>query len=204
MKEITLNNDPKFMASGVTDAIKNVIKELCKRLSDNNTNNKVTYIEIGIWYGGTFKEILHYCTDNNLNVHGIGIDFFEDFDLLNGNDINTHVDSVITLESAKLEYEKEGLKNFTLLKGDSAKTLRSLELTENVVCFIDANHTYEAVKADFLAAESIMKNGYIILDDCNEDEHADGQYGIYRFFKEIKDQYKIVYKDSRNVAFKIR
>ena len=56
MKEIVTKNNHKFMESNVTPSVKRVIKELCHRLYDLN-NKQVTYIEIGIWYGGTFKEI---------------------------------------------------------------------------------------------------------------------------------------------------
>ena len=139
-----------------------------------------------------------------MKIYGYGIDFFEDFDKLNGNTINTHVDPVITKASAEKQYKFEGLSNFTLLKGNSSEMLKSLPKLENVVCFIDSNHTYDAVKVDFSSAASIMKNGYICLDDCNAHELPNGEYGIFKFFSEIQFLYKIVYRDSRNVVIKIK
>jgi hypothetical protein len=196
-----INSDhEKFMESNVTPSIKRIIKEICHKLY-TETNKQVNYIEIGIWYGGTFKEILQDCKD--IDLHGIGIDFFEDFVKLNKDELNTHVAPTITLESAIKKYKEEGFSNFTLIKGNSVDVLKSLEKLENVVCLIDGNHTYNAVKNDFETVKNITINGYIILDDCNYWEDPNGEYGIFKFFNEIKNQYRIVYQDVRNVVFKL-
>ena len=86
--------------------------------------------------------------------------------------------------------------NFKLLKGRSSDVINTLPELENVVCFIDGDHSYNAVKADFNSIIKKIKNGYIIFDDLN-------WTSVDRFFSEIENNYKVVFKNYRAGVIKI-
>jgi Methyltransferase domain len=180
-----------------------LLVDLCHELYNEN-GRLVTYIEIGIFYGGTFTYVLQNC--KNIKIRGIGIDLFEDFDLIRGTytdhqieNTHNHDAGVITYDGFKKKLKEMKISKYTLLKGDSAQMIDSFNKMKNVVCFIDGNHMYEAVKADFYATLSHTKNGYIVLDDV-EPNHD----GVLRFFNEIKDNYDVRFVGTKNAVFKIR
>jgi len=182
---------------GSTPNERKAIIDVCHKLYDE-TKEEITYIEIGIWLGATFKEILEETKD--IKLKGIGVDLFEDFKIIN--DItkpslgNTHHGDVAKKEDVEKKLNSLGITNFKLLKGDTVEVINSFPVMKNVVCFIDANHTYEGVKNDFNAMFPKIKNGYVIFDDMDWTT-------IKRFFDEIKSQYPIEYKDSRCAIIKI-
>jgi len=166
------------------------IINLCKILGE--TGETVNYIELGVWYGGTFNKVLTDC--KHIKINAIGIDLFEDFEIIN--DGNTHYGDVANIKDITEKLTNNGHTNFKLIKGDTVKNINELPKMKNVVCFIDANHTYEAVKADFNAIRNKMENGFIILDDLN-------WISIRKFFDEIRFSYKIYQEHTRFAVIEI-
>jgi len=183
--------------AGSTTAERNAIINACHNLYEE-TKEEITYIEIGIWLGATFKEILTETKD--IKLTGIGVDLFEDFKIIN--DIskpslgNTHHGDVAKKSDVEKKLNNLGITNFKLLKGDTLDVINTFSPMKNVVCFIDANHTYEGVKNDFNAMLPKIKNGYVIFDDMDWTT-------IKEFFEEIRSHYPIEYEDNRCVVIKI-
>ena len=146
------------------------------------SNKKVNYIEIGVKYGITFKHILDNTTEDEVYAHGF--DLFEDFVV---SEENTHKGDVANMAHMKKRLNELGHNNFELYKGDSAPTIdKTLPELENCVVFIDANHTYHAVKNDYNAINKKIGIGsYIIFDDVNWP-------GVGKFVNEIKNTVKII------------
>jgi len=176
---------------GASDAQRTHIVECCHRLYLKN-QKPVNYIEIGVWLGGTFNDILNKCKD--IKLYAIGIDLFEDFQVID--DGNTHYGDVANRDDIENKLKTNGHTNFTLIKGDSVKVIDTLEKMENVVCFIDGNHTYEAVKKDFYSILPKISNGYIIFDDLD-------WISIHQFFEEIQKHFRVVFRDIRTGIIKI-
>lgn len=162
--EYYLETDRKLIGSysGVqyaeTDCIMKCIQDLIKK-------NKTTYyIEIGVLYGGLFKNVL--CQYHN-RIIPIGIDLFEDFQV---SPDNTHGGNVTSKHFLEEILKENGFSNFTLIKGDSTIIVPALEPMECCCCFIDGNHSYEGCKTDFENIYKKMDHGYILFHDSQFSE----------------------------------
>lgn len=126
--------------------------------------NEVTYVEIGVLYGGMLRRVL----DNfHKTVNIIGIDLFEDFKL---DPQNTHGGNVTTKSRLEEALRARGYIEFTLIKGDSDVVVKSLPQMEHVCCFIDGNHSYEGCLKDFENIYKKMSRGYILFHDSQFEE----------------------------------
>lgn len=70
--------------------------------------------------------------------------------------------------------------------------------------YIDGNHSYEFVKADFCNVDKYLEVGGFILFDDSADYHV--QFGVNRLMKEIKKKgnYKVVIKNPNYLVKKTK
>ena len=156
---IEINKDIIGKLTNITDIEKQCIIHYLSNLTA--TPIRPYYIEIGVFYGGTFRLILDTFRENIL---AIGIDLFEDFDVTKQ---NTH-DKVVTKKHILEEVLTElGHKNFILLKGDSNKLINTLPPIPLACCFIDGNHSFDATLKDFLSLYNKVECGFFLFHDSH-------------------------------------
>lgn len=124
-----------------------VIADLIKK------NNLINVVEVGVFNGCTAEFVLKRCP----NVSYIGVDSYK------------HKDTVVTFMPMSLNQAKdEAFKIFCkypsakLLISDSLKVAREFKDGELDLVFLDADHTYKAVKKDIAAWWPKIKKGGIL------------------------------------------
>lgn len=129
----------------------------------------VSYLEVGIYAGGTIK----FLQENTKKTHFTGVDLFEDF---KPSDDNTHMWKNYTREQV---WESLGKTRVYLEKGDSVSLLKSMQKTNNKFdfIFIDGNHTYQATKDDLEQALPLLNNkGYVAFHNCSPGLSQEDRY----------------------------
>jgi len=126
------------------------------------THASITYLEIGVLLGGTFRNILPVIRKDD---QAIGVDLFELFPQYTLK--QTHGGNYCTREDLVKFLVDMGLHNFILKCGDSKEVIPTLDPIPVGYAFIDANHTFEACGDDVLAVDKILQKGIIHLHDTN-------------------------------------
>lgn len=186
-----------------------------------------TYLEIGVWFGGTFSRILKHM-ETKSKCHAIGVDLFEDL-ILEAPKFNVPIDSrtqthqifdnpagCAVVEGVPLNVSSKkgleeallahGLNNFTLLKGDSSVVIP--QLTKSIdVFFIDGNHTHVQSMLDFnLCFEKSHVGSYFVFHNTTFEEvelhYRDG--GPYKTCEILKEDTRLELQGSshRTTYFK--
>jgi len=132
-----------------------------------------TYLEIGVFWGGTFKNILQ-CRDRlALPTKCFGLDVWDE--ILDAT-TNTHVSGWPNRELVKRGLTKHGLGNFELLAGLSSQ-VRNLIDCKIDFAFHDANHTYAAVIEDLGQLYPLMSNSATLaVHNAGTDYEPDTSY----------------------------
>ena len=133
----------------------------------------LTYLEIGVFWGGTFKNVLQCRDALSLPTKCIGLDLWDEI-----RDIatNTHVSGAPNRASVRRALEKRHLKNFELLAGLSSQ-VRDLVRQKIDFAFHDANHTYAAVREDLELLHPLMSDGAMMLvHNAGKDFEPDKSY----------------------------
>jgi hypothetical protein len=212
--------------------LKNQIDRLFGRtdLTNNETNSIISclekfdspkYLEIGVYFGGTFSKILEFLKINKTEYYCCGVDLFEE--LLNdiekydkrfedGIESQTHVVfhefnvnhggkvggrlNISVMEDLKEKLDNLDLKNYELFKGYSDKLLPTLKNKFDVI-FIDGNHTYLQTLKDFENSFSFLskKGTYFVFHNTTENEknelYKDG--GPFQVCNELLENKKLQY-----------
>lgn len=172
----------------------------------------ISYLEIGVNFGGTFKNVIDHCRTHCLEFQAVGVDLFEDFVDHLDDPNQTHrainpdlppregavvhdgtqlrVPAKDTLENALVD---SGCYNFELLKGNSDTVVSGIDKMFNVI-FIDGNHTYDQTKLDFEAAVSKCVNGGMIFFHNASKYEADNLYtdgGPWKLCCELRDDARL-------------
>ena len=159
---------------GVGDFLLNHIKQ----------NKSKNFLEIGVFHGVTSRNVCELL----YSIHGddfkfTGIDLFSDYTQLRKNEYipNTKFSNPLktiyykyiarldpySLESV-LKLLKKFQKNINIIKGNSNKVLKEINLEEFNYVFLDGGHSYETVKNDLDNLTSVItNNGIILCDDYN-------------------------------------
>ena len=141
------------------------------------------FLEVGVFHGVTARnvcELLHQIHKNEFKY--IGLDLF-DKNEENKSEIipNTKFSNPLkqiyfkyikrqdpyTIEAVK-DLLKKFKKNVHLIKGNSNKVLKNVDMSKIDYVFLDGGHEYETVKNDlYNCMEVLEKNGTILCDDYN-------------------------------------
>ena len=150
-----------------------------------------TFLEIGVFHGVTARnvcELLFKIHRNDFNY--IGLDLFEESDE-NKNEVipNTTFSSnpvkqfyykyIKRQNPYSLEAVEELLakfkNNINLIKGNSNKVLKKIDMSKIDYVFLDGGHAYETVKNDLEACKEVLdNNGTVLCDDYNLAAQAPG------------------------------
>ena len=152
-------------------------------LDEIKKENPKNFMEIGVFHGVTARnvcELLHSIHKNDFKY--IGLDLFEENDE-NKNEVIPNTNFKNPLKSFYFKYIKKQnpysldavkdlLKKFKenvhLIKGNSNKILKKIDMTKIDYVFLDGGHDYDTVKNDLECCGKILeKNGTILCDDYN-------------------------------------
>ena len=152
-------------------------------LEEINKKKPKCFLEIGVFHGVTARNVCELLF--NIHQHDfkyIGLDLFEKNDE-NINEVMPNTDFIYPLKKIYFQFIKRQdpysleavndlLKKFKnnvhLIKGNSNKILKNLDMSKIDYVFLDGGHEYETVKNDLnYCLEVIEKNGTILCDDYN-------------------------------------
>ena len=147
-----------------------------------------TYMEIGVYAGGTLNKVCQRYAFHNF----IGVDLFEDFKKEPG---NTHIGETMPVERLREALPEHKQEQIKLLKIDSRELLAHITYGFSGLVFIDGNHTYNATLIDFLNAHMLLQYGYILIHNASNDRYPDktyveadgGPYAVVEFAKKLND-----------------
>ncbi len=165
-----------------------------------------TYIEIGVYFGGTFALILDHLMSSGDEFKAYGIDLFEDLKNETFGNEQTHelfnkwdILNVAYRDALHLKLQKMNFVNFSLLKGSSEKMIKSVPACK-AVCLIDGNHTYKQAKLDAEACLSVCESGSILIfDNSSNDIEPDPRYvkldgGPWKVCEELRADSRLKFK----------
>ena len=152
-------------------------------LEEIKKENPKNFMEIGVFHGVTARnvcELLHSIHKNDFKY--IGLDLFEENDE-NKNEVipNTNFKNPLkrfyfkyikkqnpySLDAVK-DLLKKFKENIHLIKGNSNKILKKIDMSKIDYVFLDGGHDYETVKNDLECCGLVLeKNGTILCDDYN-------------------------------------
>ena len=141
------------------------------------------FLEIGVFHGVTARNVCELLRSiHKSDFKYIGLDLFEK-NIENENEIipNTKFNNllkkiyfkyILKKDPYSIEAVSHLLKKFKeniyLLKGNSNKLLKKIDMSKIDYVFIDGGHTYETVKNDLYYSKTVLKNnGTILCDDYN-------------------------------------
>ena len=145
------------------------------------------FLEIGVFQGVTARNVCELLYSiHKENFRYIGIDLFSlnnsktdpfTFEIIPGtkqNNFLKHIYFKYILKNNPYSFEAVShlLKKFKnqidLIKGDSNKVLKTIDMLKVNYIFLDGGHSYETVKNDLnMSKEVIKNNGTILCDDYN-------------------------------------
>ncbi len=150
-------------------------------LQEVRKKNPKVFLEVGVFHGVTARNVCELLYEiNNKNFKYIGLDLFEKSEE-NANEVIPSTNFSNPLKKIYFNYikrqdpySKEGVEdllkkfknNVHLIKGNSNKILKQIDMTKVDYVFLDGGHDYNTVKNDLKnCAEVIHSNGTILCDD---------------------------------------
>ena len=161
-----------------------------------------TFLEIGVFHGVTGRnvcELLYKIHGSNFNY--IGLDLFEESDenkdevipntTFSSNPVKQFYYKYIKRQNPySLEAVEELLSKFKdnvhLIKGNSNKVLKKIDMSKIDYVFLDGGHDYHTVKNDLNCCEKVIKNDGTILCDDYDLTYAPGVKKAIDEFVELK------------------
>jgi cephalosporin hydroxylase len=118
-----------------------------------------TYLEVGVFWGGTFEKVLKHRDSLSLPTKCIGLDIWDEVkDSAN----STHISGCPNREAVHMALARRGYRNFELLVGLSSQ-VRNRVKEKIDFAFHDANHTYAAVREDLDQLHPLLSDGATVL-----------------------------------------
>ena len=141
------------------------------------------FLEIGVFHGVTARNICELLYDTHGNdFKYVGLDLFGE-SVENANEVipNTQFNNplkriyfkyILKQDPYSIEAVAYLLKKFKeniyLIKGNSNKLLKKMDMSEIDYIFLDGGHAYETVKNDLYYSKPVLdNNGTILCDDYN-------------------------------------
>ena len=141
------------------------------------------FLEVGVFHGVTARNVCELLFEIHQNdFQYVGLDLFEKNDENKSEIIpNTKLSNpfkqiyfkyIKKLDPYTLEAVEDLLKKFKnnvhLIKGNSNKLLKTIDMSKIDYVFLDGGHDYETVKSDLKSCEEVLnRNGTILCDDYN-------------------------------------
>lgn len=178
---------------------------------------KVVYGEIGVYFGGTFRQMIDHIAKTSKFYKCYGFDLFEDLQSETFGQSQTHdiqnkwnILNVAHRDGLEKTLIELGCENFKLIKGSSEKTVAEVQ-DEFDLFFIDGNHTYDQAKKDFESAYLKSKKGTVIVfDNSSNDIEPDPRYveldgGPWKVCQEllVDERVEFVEKVKRFTSFRV-
>ena len=139
-----------------------------------NSPEDASFVEVGSWLGKSSSFLL----DNKKEAQTVTC-----VDTWKGsvNELETHHKLATQTDIFKIFKENLGDRDYTAIQLPSVEAAEQFEDGSLDVVFIDAEHTYEAVKADIAAwRPKVKKGGYLAGHDYNSIHHI----GVYNAVNE--------------------
>ena len=177
-------------------------------LNEVSSKKPKTFLEVGVFHGVTARNVCELLNKiHGKNFKYIGLDLFEKNDE-NKNEIIPNVNFSNPLKTFfykyikrqdpySLEAVRDLLKNFQenthLIKGNSNKILRKIDMSKIDYVFLDGGHEYNTVKNDLdCCRKVIMNNGTVLCDDYDLTYAPGVKKAIDEFIEETKFKCTII------------
>ena len=177
-------------------------------LEEIQKKNPKSFLEIGIFHGVTARNICELMYKN----HGkefkyIGIDLFDqkstyedevEPEFTFNNPLKNFYFKYIKRQNPYSEIAVNDLlmkfkENIKIIKGDTNKILKELNLQNIEYIFIDGGHNYNTVKNDlFYSKKFIAENGVILCDDYDLSYAPGVKQAIDEFVKENNCKFELI------------
>ena len=200
MKYLKYWRKTSLKQKGIGDFLLNHIKQ----------NKPKNFLEIGVFHGVTSRnvcELLYSIHGNDFKFTGIDL-FSKDTKFLKDEHIpNTKFSNplkviyykyIVRLDPYSIKSVLRLLKKFqnnvNIIKGNSNKVLKEINLDEFDYVFLDGGHKYETVKNDLENLTQVINNNGIILCDDYDLSYAPGvKKAIDKYVFEKKFNLKILH-----------
>ena len=200
MKYLKYWRKTSLKQKGIGDFLLNHIKQ----------NKPKNFLEIGVFHGVTSRnvcELLYSIHGNDFKFTGIDL-FSKDTKFLKDEHIpNTKFSNplktiyykyIVRLDPYSIKSVLRLLKKFqnnvNIIKGNSNKVLKDINLDEFDYVFLDGGHKYETVKNDLENLTQVINNNGIILCDDYDLSYAPGvKKAIDKYVFEKKFNLKILH-----------
>ena len=169
-----------------------------------------TFLEIGVFHGVTARnvcELLYSIHKENFKY--IGLDLFGET-IENADEIipNTkfnnplkkiYFEYILRKDPYSIEAVSDLLNKFDqnvhLIKGNSNKLLKKIDMTKIDYVFLDGGHAYETVKNDLYYSKAVLNNnGTILCDDYNLSQAPGVKKAIDEFISSNNFKSEIIFE----------
>ena len=170
------------------------------------------FLEVGVFHGVTARNVCELLFDiHNKDFQYIGLDLFEENDenkdeVIPNTKFSNPLKTLFFRYIKKLDpYSLNGVNdllkkfkdNVHLIKGNSNKILKKIDMSKIDYVFLDGGHGYETVKNDLEACKEVLdNNGTVLCDDYNLAAQAPGvKLAIDEFVKKHNLKCEILCND---------
>ncbi len=170
------------------------------------------FLEVGVFHGVTARNVCELLFKiHNKDFQYIGLDLFEENDenkdeIIPNTKFSNPLKTLFFRYIKKLDpYSLNGVNdllkkfkdNVHLIKGNSNKILKKIDMSKIDYVFLDGGHGYETVKNDLEACKEVLdNNGTVLCDDYNLAAQAPGvKLAIDEFVKKYNLKCEILCND---------
>jgi len=169
-----------------------------------------TFLEIGVFHGVTARNVCELLYSiHKKDFKYIGLDLFgESVENINELIPNTkfnnplkkiYFEYILKKDPYSIEAVSNLLKKFEqnihLIKGNSNKLLKKIDMSKIDYVFLDGGHAYETVKNDLYYSKAVLdNNGTILCDDYNLGQAPGVKKAIDEFILDNNFKYEIIFE----------
>ena len=168
------------------------------------------FLEIGVFHGVTARNVCELLFSiHKEDFKYIGLDLFgesvenKDEIIPNTNFNNPlkkiYFEYILRMDPYSIEAVSDLLKKFEknihLIKGNSNKLLKKIDMSQIDYVFLDGGHAYETVKNDLYYSKAVLdNNGTILCDDYNLSYAPGVKKAIDEFISSNNLKYEIIFE----------